>query len=409
MPQFNRSLFNAKGPVRAVYAGAEFYHNGDAKLDLALETMKVKPDGFATADERPVDLIPKISLTPAGDWTAAIIAALWPHLAGSRVGVSLFTDTDVPLVLHGQNAELWTMKAAAVTKMPDIIFSVNKTLVGSAEFTCLRANAALPTDADAIFTMATTGGTFKRALWRADLIKTQRYTLTLGTKTGFQTIDTEDGITFSPSMSLQSGKADGLGTITMWATEIGGMIKFKPLNPTVANALAAFAVQGAGAALGRSLAGDGVSVQIIGDDGITYLSAPLATIKTAGFVFGEKPLRNGEFGLLLQRDYNSDGSEKALCTLNAGAAVIVVLPTTLPAGTEDEAYAQVLSATGGVGPYTFTKSAGDLPTGLTLSEVGVLSGTPSAAGSFTFTVTATDYNGATGTREYTVVIAAARS
>ena len=45
-----------------------------------------------------------------------------------------------------------------------------------------------------------------------------------------------------------------------------------------------------------------------------------------------------------------------------------------------------------------------LPTGLTLSHAGVLSGTPIATGSFSFTVTATDTVGATGSRNYTVTI-----
>jgi hypothetical protein len=47
---------------------------------------------------------------------------------------------------------------------------------------------------------------------------------------------------------------------------------------------------------------------------------------------------------------------------------------------------QTLAATGGTGSYTWSVSAG-LPAGLTLNQAGLLSGTPSAAGPFTFTVT----------------------
>jgi len=47
-------------------------------------------------------------------------------------------------------------------------------------------------------------------------------------------------------------------------------------------------------------------------------------------------------------------------------------------------------ATGGIGTLTWTKSAGTLPTGVTLSSSGLLSGTPAAAGPYTFTVTASD-------------------
>ena len=66
-------------------------------------------------------------------------------------------------------------------------------------------------------------------------------------------------------------------------------------------------------------------------------------------------------------------------------------------------YSQTLTATGGTGPYTFTVTGGTLPTGLTLSTTGVISGTPATSGEFTVTVTATDATGATGTRTYTAV------
>ena len=59
-------------------------------------------------------------------------------------------------------------------------------------------------------------------------------------------------------------------------------------------------------------------------------------------------------------------------------------------------YNQTINATGGTGSLTFTKSAGTLPAGLTLSSTGVLAGTPTTAGSYTFTVQAADTVGAFG-------------
>jgi hypothetical protein len=49
-----------------------------------------------------------------------------------------------------------------------------------------------------------------------------------------------------------------------------------------------------------------------------------------------------------------------------------------------------LSATGGTGPYTWAVTTGILPSGLALSSSGMLSGTPTTAGAFPFTVTVTD-------------------
>lgn len=90
---------------------------------------------------------------------------------------------------------------------------------------------------------------------------------------------------------------------------------------------------------------------------------------------------------------------------------VTVDPASLPGGTVATAYSQTLSASGGAAPYTFAVTAGALPAGLGLTPAGVLSGTPTAGGSFVFTVTATDSSAApgpyTGSRSYTLTIAAA--
>jgi hypothetical protein len=83
---------------------------------------------------------------------------------------------------------------------------------------------------------------------------------------------------------------------------------------------------------------------------------------------------------------------------------ITLSPATLPGGNRNVAYSQTITASGGTAPYTFAVTAGTLPTGLTLSSGGLLSGAPTATGSFTFTITATDANNCTGARSYTVVI-----
>jgi hypothetical protein len=72
------------------------------------------------------------------------------------------------------------------------------------------------------------------------------------------------------------------------------------------------------------------------------------------------------------------------------AATLMVTTTTLPNGMLNTAYSQTLSATGGVGPDSWTLASGTLPTGLAISSGGVISGTPTAGGSFSFTVQATD-------------------
>jgi hypothetical protein len=84
---------------------------------------------------------------------------------------------------------------------------------------------------------------------------------------------------------------------------------------------------------------------------------------------------------------------------------ILVNPPTLPNGVIGTAYNQTITATGGVAPYTFAVTVGALPTGLILDPTsGVISGTPTTAGQFDFTITATDANGCPGLRAYSIVI-----
>jgi len=92
-------------------------------------------------------------------------------------------------------------------------------------------------------------------------------------------------------------------------------------------------------------------------------------------------------------------------TLAIGCPVVTVNPASLPNGATGSAYSQTISALPAGGSYTYAVTSGSLPAGLNLNPAtGLLSGTPSANGTFTFTVTANGFGGCTGSRSYTVTI-----
>ncbi len=65
--------------------------------------------------------------------------------------------------------------------------------------------------------------------------------------------------------------------------------------------------------------------------------------------------------------------------------------TTLPAALVGTSYSTTLQASGGKAPLTWSLATGStLPAGLTLSSAGVISGTPTSSGSFSFTAKVTD-------------------
>src|SRR6185437_10024752 len=71
-------------------------------------------------------------------------------------------------------------------------------------------------------------------------------------------------------------------------------------------------------------------------------------------------------------------------------------------------YSQAVTASGGKSPYTYALGTGAFPDGVTLNtSTGVLSGTPTKAGNFTFSIQATDKRSTTGSASYTLAISQA--
>lgn len=90
------------------------------------------------------------------------------------------------------------------------------------------------------------------------------------------------------------------------------------------------------------------------------------------------------------------------------ATDLAITTTSLDGATAAAAYSATLQASDGTAPYTWALNSGSvLPAGLALSSNGVISGTPAAAGSFTFTVDVTDAGGVSVSKELTLVVAAA--
>lgn len=101
-------------------------------------------------------------------------------------------------------------------------------------------------------------------------------------------------------------------------------------------------------------------------------------------------------------------------SINVGTSLsqLTITTTSLPTGTQNSPYNTALAATGGVTPYTWSITQGALPQGLNLnSSTGVLSGTPTGAGTWNLTVHASDseHPAATATQPLSITIGAAVS
>ncbi|MEN3336257.1 MAG: hypothetical protein V7641_5622 [Blastocatellia bacterium] len=84
----------------------------------------------------------------------------------------------------------------------------------------------------------------------------------------------------------------------------------------------------------------------------------------------------------------------------------IITQSPLQLGLIDRVYSQSLIAAGGTPPYSWSLNAasGPLPPGLALNAVGLISGTPTTAGSYVFTAQVTDAANATSQKDCAITI-----
>jgi hypothetical protein len=125
---------------------------------------------------------------------------------------------------------------------------------------------------------------------------------------------------------------------------------------------------------------------------------PGLTLSTSGLISGT-PTTAGPFSFTVKVTDSTGGTALIAITPSCG---ITIAPPALVAmcapGTTGQvgvSFSSQVQASGGTAPYTFTLNSGSLPPGLTLSTSGLISGTPTTAGPFSFTVKVTDSTGGT--------------
>src|SRR5207249_2529580 len=129
---------------------------------------------------------------------------------------------------------------------------------------------------------------------------------------------------------------------------------------------------------------------------------------TLGLITGT-PSTAGTFNLTvsaLSQPALLSGSKQV--TIIIHPAVSITTPSALPSGGLGIAYpTQTFAASGGAAPYIWVVSAGSLPSGLTLSSGGVLSGTVGILNdikTYNFTVRVTDSNNQSTTKDFALTI-----
>lgn len=98
-----------------------------------------------------------------------------------------------------------------------------------------------------------------------------------------------------------------------------------------------------------------------------------------------------EHGVAVRHYFGGPGWNRVLEDAGFKRNSLTITTATLPAGTVSSVYSGALAVTGGTGTKTWSISTGALPAGLALNaSTGAITGTPTTAGTFNFTVQVVD-------------------
>ncbi|MCU1233663.1 MAG: Ig family protein [Candidatus Solibacter sp.] len=212
------------------------------------------------------------------------------------------------------------------------------------------------------------------------------------------------GLTFSNCTLSGTPTTPGTYTFRVTITDSTGASTTKDVTITIAPP---------GLTLSGTLAngqvGAAYSGQLIASGGVppyTYSASGLPdglSVSSSGAITGT-PTTEGPYSISASVSDSTGSKANATLRLTIAAADLAVTTASLPDGTVNSAYSASLGASGGVKPYTW--SASGLPDGLSITAAGAVSGTPTAAGKFTVSVTVKDAAGASAVQRFSVTIAA---
>jgi hypothetical protein len=207
----------------------------------------------------------------------------------------------------------------------------------------------------------------------------------------------DNGAQFTVAVSNTAGSAtSGAATLTVSAAAVAPLIAAQPVSQTVtAGQTASFSVTATGTApLTYQWKKNGTAIS--GATSASY-TTPATSTSDSG----------GQFTVAASNTVGTVTSNTATLTVNAATSALQITTVQLPDGLVGGPYSSALNASGGSTPYSWSVLSGSLPNGLTLNSAGSISGTPTVAGSFPFTMQVKDAAGQSASGNFTINVVTA--
>src|SRR5260370_6363256 len=254
------------------------------------------------------------------------------------------------------------------------------------------ASQAVTAGQTAMFSVAATGTAPLTYQWKKNSVvitgaNSSSYTTPV-------TMSSDSGAQFTVVVSNAAGSAtSSAAMLTVTTASVAPSITTQPASQTVtAGQTATFSVAATCTApVTYQWKKNGVAIS--GANSASY-TTPVTMSSDSG----------AQFTVVVSNAAGSATSGAAALTVNA-ASTLQITTAQLAGGTVAGSYSATLSASGGSIPYTWSLASGTLPNGLTLNAGGSISGTPSLAGSFSFTVQVKDAATQSASKNFSINVA----
>jgi len=129
------------------------------------------------------------------------------------------------------------------------------------------------------------------------------------------------------------------------------------------------------------------------------------TLNTSTGAVTGTPTVVGTFAFTGQVTDSAFNSATSSCQIIISLSTLAITCPPATIGQVGVVYSSAIGRTGGVAPFVFSVVGGSLPPGLTLnSSTGVISGIPTTAGTFSFTIKVVDSQGLSATTNCSIII-----
>jgi hypothetical protein len=292
------------GPAYAAFNGKNIQFAEDSTVETALVTDVIEASLYGAIDEIYKDLIVKAAGRPLFYDTAAL-STLFPYL-NAAIGAVYPGSSDLPCAWNSNNGDVVTLTSALIGKMPDLELGVEGPVLGRMEIWGVVGNSDNAGTANSYYTLQSGQSYNNPAVPGTAVLGRQEFTAAWGSVSGFASFQAQEKWTISHELKLEPVTIQGR-TRAFRLVSYRVMAKCKPLGPTMAQIDAALYAQGAGAAGGYRLSTNAANLVITGSSSMT-VTLGNAALKSAGYVFGGKPLRLGELGWVSTLNINSGGA-----------------------------------------------------------------------------------------------------